>query len=383
MQISPYTPGTLARTVPGREEQLHAIKAVLGRIATFGEFAGRIRVDVGPRGLGKTSLLRRGQELAVEAGLETVFVTAGDGSMLAALSDAIGGLDNSRSSPLTGLVSEVKAKLGIGPAGVEVTFKPQASRGTSASGAFKKLVRTAAQRARTFDKRGLAIFLDELQAADLDSLRTLAYSWQELQAEAPDVPAAVFAAGLSHTPDVVVKAASFAERMAFRPMDRLDDGAVRAALTEPAAALGVTWDQNLLAHVVELTQGYPYYVQLYGDELWRAAGGPDPGAHLSAALLGRAQRGVDTELAGLFRGRWHTASPRERQVLSAMAVVGRDRVRRAEIAAALGVDSNALSMVRRSLVDKGLVEVPARGYLAFTLPGFADYLRDLSDDPPR
>lgn len=59
MQPSPYIPEETAREVPGREPQLTDIAGVLARVALDGRFAGRIRVDIGPRGVGKTSLLRR------------------------------------------------------------------------------------------------------------------------------------------------------------------------------------------------------------------------------------------------------------------------------------------------------------------------------------
>ncbi len=61
MQPSPYTPGETAREVPGRETQLTDITGLLGRVALEHRFAGQVRVDVGPRGVGKTSLLRRAQ----------------------------------------------------------------------------------------------------------------------------------------------------------------------------------------------------------------------------------------------------------------------------------------------------------------------------------
>lgn len=63
VQPSPYTPGETAREIPGRETQFTDITGLLGRVALEGRFAGRVRVDVGPRGVGKTSLLRRAQRI--------------------------------------------------------------------------------------------------------------------------------------------------------------------------------------------------------------------------------------------------------------------------------------------------------------------------------
>lgn len=42
----------------------------------------------------------------------------------------------------------------------------------------------------------------------------------------------------------------------------------------------------------------------------------------------------------------------------------------------MGVSSNDLSVARRSLLDKGLVETADRGTLRFTVPGFAWFVRN-------
>ena len=54
----------------------------------------------------------------------------------------------------------------------------------------------------------------------------------------------------------------------------------------------------------------------------------------------------------------------------------RDRsASRADIAAAMGRDSRAISAARAALIDKGLIAVAGHGLLEFTIPGFADFVR--------
>ena len=52
-------------------------------------------------------------------------------------------------------------------------------------------------------------------------------------------------------------------------------------------------------------------------------------------------------------------------------------MKRSAIAEAMGRDSNDLSMARRSLLDKGLIDTSSHGYLEFTAPGFAEFVRGL------
>ena len=377
MQDSPYTPGDLARDIPGRETQVGEIAAALRRLERYGELGGRIRVDVGPRGVGKTSLLREVQRQADAMGLATVFVTAGDGALVTQLSE---GLRLALGARELGVhVDSLVAKVNVAIAGVEAKLVPKSGQAPPTAPAFRELVAAAGRQARRFDHRGLVLLVDELQAADALSIRTVAYAWQELQATPDRAPAILLATGLSHTQDVVTDAVSFGERFAFRPMHDLDDVAVRHALTAPAADLGVTWDRSLVEEVVQRTQGYPYFVQVFADSIWRAAGNPDPGGALLPEHLVAAEEAIELDRTNLFRGRWSQATPKEQEVMAAIAQHDTPEVARSAIATTMGVRSADLGMVRRSLMDKGLVHAPRYGYLAFTVPGFDAYVRRYSD----
>ena len=224
----------------------------------------------------------------------------------------------------------------------------------------------------------MVFFVDELQSADVASLRTIAYAWQGLQSETEQVPAIMLAAGLSHTADVITTAVTHAERFRYRPLRGLDAVASREALTDPASARGVSWEVPALQALVERAQGYPFFLQLYGDEVWRAAGNPDPGAVLTVEHVEEAQQEVDIDLTEFYRARWAKASPKEREILVVMARSIEKLVPRKDIAAALDVETTALSMPRQSLLDKGIVDAPEHGKLCFTVPGFGEYVLALS-----
>ena len=380
MVASPFTPGETASEIPGREAQVTQIMGVLGRVAVEGRFAGRVRVDIGPRGVGKTSLLRRAERAARDLGLATVFVTAGNGTLTSVVADEVAVLTRGwgHGDVLGGRVDQVKVSAGVpGVAAVEVSGG--ARPGPEATRAFRDLVTAAARAAvEDADRKGLVLLVDEFQSADAESLRTVAYAWQELQAAESPVPAALLGAGLSHTPDVVTRAVTHAERFQYRPMRDLEAHDARQALTAPTAALGVSWATDALETVVERAQGYPYFIQLYGDEVWRAAGDPGLGGRLSMDHVLAAQDQVDIDVNELYRSRWAKATARERDLLTAMAAQQDGPVARRDIAEALGVETTALSMARQSLMDKGIVDAPAHGMMQFTVPGFGTYVRTLT-----
>ena len=382
MQPSPYTPGQTAREVPGRTQQLSEIDERLMFLTQLQRLVPRVRVDTGPRGLGKTSLLREAQRHAERTyGLSTVWVTAGDRPLVTAIAE-----DLTRQSATWGTrsrervrraVDQVKVAGGVpGVVSVQATLSTDRTQAPAGTRQFETLLRAAAESTHGTGRQGLVLFVDEIQAADSDGLRTLAYTWQHLQSEGEDVPLAVFAAGLPDAPEVLAQAATFSERFAYRPLHRLEDDAARVALVGPAQRLGVQWDSDALEMAVAASDGYPHTVQLYGDAAWSAAGYPDQGAVINRNHLLAAGRAVDSDLESLFRARWAKATEAEQRLLAAMVIAGATDgpVRRRDVAGVLGTDTTALSVARSSLMDKGIIEAPEYGLMGFTIPKFAAYV---------
>lgn len=386
---SPYSPGSAPSVLTGRTEQVESARADLAVVATYARLVGRIRVDIGPRGVGKTSLLKAIRSEAAEAGMVTAWVTArADEGLVSSLVHALRegldaiGVDVSRRRALSDRLRTLSVELGAGPAkaGVELDVTPaRRTVRAASSAAFGGFVSEASRAARDRGSAGLCLLVDEIQAGPVEDIRTIAYAWQELQDATPEAAAVLFAAGLPNTPDVLTSAVTFSERFAFRTLGRLDDHAARQALLIPAEEHDVGWAPDVLEQVLALTQGYPYFLQMYADALWRCAR-PEPGATLIRADLVSAEADVALQRETMFRARWAKATPAERRVLAAMAQLGSSEpVRRADLATALGVSSNDLSVPRRRLLDKGLVEVVGRGTLAFTTPGFADFVQGEAD----
>lgn len=70
----------------------------------------------------------------------------------------------------------------------------------------------------------------------------------------------------------------------------------------------------------------------------------------------------------------------EQALLSGMAAVaGPDgMVTTSDLVAATGRSTPQWSLARRSLIDKGLIESTGRGTLRFTMPSFAEFVREIT-----
>ncbi|MGC5225297.1 hypothetical protein ACPW96_22250 [Micromonospora sp. DT81.3] len=325
--------------------------------------------------------MREGERIMQAAGIRTLWVTANPDeslarAILAKLPD-VAGTEPSKLKILTGLIDSAKLSLGVPgvvTAEVGVARHGSAAVPASAAEAFKAALVTATDAIVDDGGTGLVIFVDEIQSADRESLRVIAYSWQELSSERPGTPAGIFGAGLPNSPETIAAAVTFSERFDYRPLPALSDDDVALALVAPAQDAGVRWDPAALRLAVQSAGGYPHKVQVIGHECWRAAGWPDPGAMITEETVKAALVDVERQMTELFRARWNSVTRAEREVLHAMAALGGHDVKREDLAAALGKSTVAISGSRARLLRKGIIESSRFGYLSFSVPGFTEYI---------
>ena len=265
-----FTPGdgAMPPALTGRERE----KAVLTRC--LGDLLGGISpshnvVLTGPRGTGKTVLLnwfkRACREREPE--VDVVSLTPDDIGTRDALIEVLSPPGMSRLLP---------RKLGVAAVG-SVEWAPP-------SRVVRNLQAELTARCR---KKPLAVLLDEAHTLDLEVGRTLLNASQQVRDEAP------FLLVLAGTPGLAAHLgamnASFWSRLdeGRLGIGLLSDEAARAALMKPLAAHGVGVDADTLDAVVEASQRYPYFIQIWGRALWqqRLVTGATrlTGAHAAAA----------------------------------------------------------------------------------------------------
>ncbi len=402
----PYTPGQTPRILAGRTVELGRIRDQLARVATFGELGGPLLVFHAPRGLGKTSLLREGQRHAIEAGFVTAWVACSRQQpflpeVVRSIDRALQRADLDRDTRAGWRARLDKVSVELGLPGMKVTTGlarrddpgQGAGQGTAATGgagtgrasapiaATEDLLHDAASLVRGRGGAGLVLFVDELHAAGADDLAVLLNAVQNLDGERERNPLAVVTAGLPVTPEAITRAATFGERSSFVPLDVLSETDARSAVIAPAESLGVTWDVVALDLVAAEARGHPYLLQLIGSATWATAR-PGAGATIGPGDVRRGAPRAREQLDAMYRARLNSASPGEQAFLRSMARARPDgsNVTRAQIAAGLGRTSQAISMPRERLIEKGVIEPVGHGLVRFTLPGFAGWLLEHDDD---
>ncbi|WP_337062766.1 ATP-binding protein [Kineococcus sp. G2] len=389
---NPYTPGAgkAPPALVGREEQLEEGRVVISRTARG--VSADAPILYGLRGVGKTVLLKALQAQASTAGWMTVEIEGKQESTEQDLTRrrlARGLVTAARSvAPRRGRLSDAWRRalgtigsfsLAAGATGVEVTLEVQPNEGRGDSGDpaidLEELVSDAVP-ALQESHIGLAIFVDEIQ--DLDPATLSALISVQHRAHQNTWPFHLYGAGLPNVPAKLAEARSYAERFRFVEIGALRPEEARAAFAEPAHQEGVHYEPAALDRLVTVSGGYPYFVQVFGDQAWRAAPGPDTITAEDAAAA--VTLGTSVLDDSLFHSRWNRATPAQKKLMRAMAedpvqsqvsdLVARLRRRR----------PGDLSVARDELIKKGLIFAPERGVLRFTVPHMDDYIRRRPED---
>ncbi|WP_424947429.1 ATP-binding protein [Candidatus Spongiihabitans sp.] len=118
-------------------------------------------------------------------------------------------------------------------------------------------------------KNPLVFLLDEAHKMEPEQCLALLNISQQVQNEAPFLLVLAGTPGLSHFLTTVN--ASFVERSDVIGIGRLDAQATADAIVKPLNEHGIEIDDTTLAQVVEDSQHYPYFIQLWGAALWDLA----------------------------------------------------------------------------------------------------------------
>ncbi len=382
-QDNPYTPNAGARppALVGRGEELEAFHVLLARLLRG--HTEQSMLITGLRGVGKTVLLTKFEEMAREAGWITVEAE------ITKNSDFGGRMANLARRALLQVAPKARWKgratraaavlrsfqLTAGSDGsVTAGFEVEPAEGLADSGRLDEDLTdlfVALGEAAEEHGVGVVFLIDEVQYLDLVEFEALiAAIHKTVQRQ---LPITLVGAGLPQLPRLAGEAKSYAERLfKFPRIGRLSETSAGQALAEPAARLGVAFEEDALAAVVSYTEGYPYFLQEYGSMLWSSMSE----SPVTADDVAAAQAAIEAKLdGGFFRVRIERTSELEQHYLRAMAELGPEPQRTKDVAALLDRTSEQLGPIRSRLIDKGLLYTPGRGLAAFTVPQFDRFMR--------
>lgn len=228
---------------------------------------------------------------------------------------------------------------------------------------------------------GVVFLFDEIQFLHKSELEALIGAVHRTVQR--KLPVTFAGAGLPQLPGLAGDAKSYAERLFKFPLiGELPEAAAREALVLPARAEAVEYEAGAVDEILRYTEGYPYFLQEYGRAAWNVAEGPT----ISREDVEAAGDVVDAELdESFFRARVQRSSPEELRYMRAMAELGADAHKAADVAGVLKKTSEQVAPIRARLISKGLLYTPRHGYAKFTVPQFDRFMKrymELDSAPP-
>nr|WP_228508190.1 ATP-binding protein [Herbiconiux sp. VKM Ac-1786] len=367
----------------GRDEQTIAFSTLLHRLRR-----GRTEqsmIVTGLRGVGKTVLLNRFRSIAQQEGWEVIEFEAvkhGEGrfrqTIASQLKAALLRLSpRTRWTAVGRRAAEVLSAFSVS-VDAEGTWSigwdvPPAEGaadhgdlGMDLTDVFVALGEAAAEQ-----ERGVVLLIDEVQFLNAPQLEAIIQAVHKTVQRS--LPVTFVGAGLPQIAELAGDAKSYAERLfKFPRIDSLDHDDARAALVEPAAAEGAAYDEDAVELAVEITNGYPYFIQELGYQVWTIAAGD----RITREDVELARDAYEAKLdTSFFRVRLDRATPLQTAYMRAMAELGSAPQKAADVAALMGRTSTQLGPTRAELIEMGLLYTPEHGYAAFTVPDFDAFMK--------
>jgi type II secretory pathway predicted ATPase ExeA len=391
--------GTTPPYLADREEQLQRFG---GYLRDFPDKRRNVRLS-GLRGVGKTVLLKEYRAAARER--DWVVIRRDLTARLCQEEDfAIAIADDldtairafSATAKLKALLTSARAAVGeitVGlPGGPSVTVGVGNSTASSIleDRLAKALIRVGQLAAKA--GRGVAFLYDEAHTLH-DQPRQRQYPLSALlgafvqaqDEDEPPLPVMLVVSGLPPLVQNLQAARSHTERLfrveelgnlALTSTNRDEPSPAALALIKPAADTGITFERASAERVAADVDGYPYFIQKYGEALWDAADAANLHAvdsKLYANTLTRVQDALDAEF---FENRYLDAPRADQLTIRVAAALGGEQFEIATLAAQFtSRNANAIQQSVNRLLKSNHIYRVTQGVYAYTAPLFGDFVR--------
>ena len=384
---NPFAPGAGSKPpeLAGREPILEDARIAIQR-ALIGK-PSRSQMLLGLRGVGKTVLLNKIQEMAEDQGHVTTMIEAPESKSLGELlipkiSQALRKFSVTASAKekahqglraVRSFASAFKFTLG------DFSLAIEPDTGVADSGDLEsdlsELFMKVGEAAKAAGS-AWTLLIDEVQYLKTTDLAALIVSLHKINQRG--LPVLFFGAGLPQVAAMSGAAKSYAERLFHYPsVGPLGPSDARIAIRQPVEDEGERISDKALDNIVVQTRGYPYFLQEWGYQSWNIA----QGDRIELEDARQAHKEATLRLDdGFFKVRFDRLTRKEQQYVIAMAHLGTGPYRSSDIAEALGETHQSLGPRRAQIIAKGMIYSPSHGDIAFTVPMFDEYLiRNFAD----
>lgn len=391
MIVNPYTPGAgfMPTYLAGRDTLVTEAKSYLQNI--MNRYPQQSVVYYGLRGVGKTVLLNQIEKDADDLGILYTHIEASEPGR------EKGGVNRKFTRKLIAQINKLTSEVSLAHAAKELCGKLKGTLKAfavtysiednsfslgmtdnivSVSGDYSAdITDILVQLGKSAEKSGntICFFIDEIQYLaenELSGLITALHRCNQLR-----LPVMIFCAGLPKILKTMGEANSYSERLfKFERIDSLDYDSAKTAIEEPATKLNVTFEQAATEKIIDITSGYPYFIQQLCNTVWGEA------AEKGSISLADVETALPTFFktldAGFFAVRYDRCTALEKSFMTAMVKCGELPCTISNVAKIMDRKNvTSISPLRGQLIAKGMIYPTARGEIDFTVPQFDDFIK--------
>lgn len=221
----------------------------------------------------------------------------------------------------------------------------------------------------------ICFFIDEIQYMKQNQLGSLIAALH--RTNQLGYPVMVVGAGLPKIYKMLSDEKSYSERLfLYKQVDSLTYDQSKKAIEEPAKKFHVSYTEDAVAKIIDVTKGYPFFIQQLCQIVYKKTDSDKIKISNVESCISDFLKTLDE---GFFKSRYERCAQTDKKFVFAMVKCGELPCTISNVAKNLHKNVNSISTTRAQLINKGIIYPVRYKELDFTVPEFAGYIQRLDE----
>ena len=221
----------------------------------------------------------------------------------------------------------------------------------------------------------ICFFIDEIQYMKQNQLGSLIAALH--RTNQLGYPVMVVGAGLPKIYKMLSDEKSYSERLfLYKQVDSLTYDQSKKAIEEPAKKFHVSYTEDAVAKIIDVTKGYPFFIQQLCQIVYKKTDSDKIEFSNVESCIADFLKTLDE---GFFKSRYERCAQTDKKFVFAMVKCGELPCTISNVAKNLHKNVNSISTTRAQLINKGIIYPVRYKELDFTVPEFAGYIQRLDE----
>lgn len=221
----------------------------------------------------------------------------------------------------------------------------------------------------------ICFFIDEIQCMNTEELGALIAALH--RSNQLGYPIMIIGAGLPKIYKMLSDEKSYSERLFwYKEIGSLDSEQSKKAIEVPAKKFGVSYSEEAISKIIEVTKGYPFFIQQFCQIVYNNTACDEITVEEVGNNMNHFFEILDN---GFFRVRYERCAESDKKFIFAMVMCDELPCTISNIANNLHKTVSQISTTRAQLINKGIIYPIRYKELDFTVPEFDNFIRRLSE----